>query len=217
MEIVGRTDSGRLVYKDALRELAEVLNARVADKKQNVVVCIGPTGSGKSMAALYTIKCMKPRWSVEKNLVYGADDLKRKLRDYRTSDPVTLFDEGSVVLNSYNHMKGDDIQITVMFDTMRSLGWTSFICVPSLPSLNKRIREFHIDYLIRCPSRSPVSGYDPRGFATIYRFESRDWGQPWFRPMATTLFDLPPDKTRAKYEKTKFDHQMQLIQGFVEA
>lgn len=203
------------IYVDLLTPFADHLKKRIKSKRQNIIAVVGGTGSGKSTLAIQLCRRIDPKWDLAENYIYSTEDLKRKL-SRPDSNPINLFDEGSVSLNSSNSMQKDDKMMVVLFDTMRSRGWTTIICIPSLDSLNKRIRTYHLDYLVMCPNVSPVRGYDKRGFATIYEHVLRDWGQPWDRPIGTTLFDKLPPRIDKEYQAIKTEHQNILIRKFIE-
>lgn len=142
------------------------------------------------------------------------EDLKNKLSDPNSS-PISLFDEGSISLNSNNSMRNDDKMLVALFDTMRSLGWTSVICIPSIDSLNKRIREYHMDYQLICPAMPLISGYDTRGFGQIFEHRLRNFGRPYNKLIATTLYKPLPPRIDAEYQRIKREHQDRLIQQFI--
>lgn len=204
------------IYADALTPFAKMLKARIRRNYQNVVAVTGPTGSGKSSLAISLCLAIDPTWSLKDNYIYSVGDLKRKLASTSTSSPISLFDEGSVSLNSGNAMRREDKELVTLFDTMRSLGWTSVICIPSIDSLNRKVREHHIDFMLMCPSSAPIKGYDPRGFAKIYRHVYRDWGKPYYELIATTLYPKLPRKVDEQYQRIKKAHQMELISKFID-
>lgn len=214
LEIVALDNNGDPIYSDLLTPFAEMLKKRIRSKRQNIVAVVGGTGSGKSTLAIQLCRRIDYKWDLAENYIYSTEDLKRKL-SRPDSSPINLFDEGSVSLNSSNSMQKDDKMMVVLFDTMRSRGWTTVICIPSLDSLNKRIRTYHLDYLIMCPNSTPLRGYDKRGFAKIYEHVLRDWGQPWDKPIGTTLFDKLPPRIDKEYQAIKTEHQNLLIQRFI--
>lgn len=203
------------IYEDALPAFAGVLKGRIRQKYQNVVAITGRTGSGKSTLAIRLAYSINPAWCLDANYIYSTEDLKRKLAGRPYSDPVSLFDECSVSLNSNNAMKSEDKTMVVLFDTMRSLGWTSLLCVPSMMSLNKRIREYHVDYMIMCPNKAPLPGYDPRGFAEIYQHVYRDWGEPYYKLRAVTLTKPLTETQQREYDKIKLAHQEKILADFI--
>lgn len=204
----------KLIYADALPAFAAVLKQRIKDHLQNVIVVTGSTGSGKSTLAIQLCRAMEPRWKISENYIYSVDDLKEKL-DTGGGSPISLFDEGSISLNSNNSMKADDKMLVALFDTMRSRGWTSIICIPSIDSLNKRIREFHTDYLIKCPAQPLVRGYGRRGIAQIFEHQIRDFQKPYDKLIATTLYKPLKPKLAEEYAIIKAAHQDRLIQRFI--
>lgn len=214
LEIVALDNNGDPIYSDLLTPFAEMLKKRIRSKRQNIIAVVGGTGSGKSTLAIQLCRRIDCKWDLAENYIYSTEDLKRKL-SRPDSSPINLFDEGSVSLNSSNSMQKDDKMMVVLFDTMRSRGWTTIICIPSLDSLNKRIRTYHLDYLIMCPNSTPLRGYDKRGFAKIYEHVLRDWGQPWDKPIGTTLFDKLPPRIDKEYQAIKTEHQDLLIQRFI--
>lgn len=214
LEIVALDNNGDPIYSDLLTPFAEMLKKRIRSKRQNIIAVVGGTGSGKSTLAIQLCRRIDYKWDLAENYIYSTEDLKRKL-SRPDSSPINLFDEGSVSLNSSNSMQKDDKMMVVLFDTMRSRGWTTIICIPSLDSLNKRIRTYHLDYLIMCPNTTPLRGYDKRGFAKIYEHVLRDWGQPWDKPIGTTLFDKLPPRIDKEYQGIKTEHQNLLIQRFI--
>lgn len=203
-----------LIYDDALPAFAKILKRRIKHRLQNVIVVTGSTGSGKSTLAIQLCRAMDSKWGIADNYIYDVEDLKNKLSDPGSS-PISLFDEGSISLNSNNSMRNDDKMLVALFDTMRSLGWTSVICIPSIDSLNKRIREYHMDYQLICPSRPLITGYDTRGFGQIFEHRLRDFGRPYNKLIATTLYKPLPPRIDTEYQRIKREHQDRLIQQFI--
>lgn len=216
LELAGIDDHGNPIYEDAFPVFAEILQHNIQNHRQNVVVVCGGTGSGKSMAMLSLIKKIDRNWQLEKNMVYSPGDLRSKLDNLDKANPLTMMDEGSVILNKKNAMTKNNKVVNLLFDTMRSLGWTTFIGIPQFRDLDRNIRDFHSNYMMMCPAHSPVKGYDPRGFITIYQHEVRDWGRAYYHPLLTTKFDLPSRKTIAKYEEIKRQRQVELLKNTLE-
>ena len=222
LEVVGsyvQSGQDRLIYADALPAFARILKDRIKHNLQNVIVITGGTGSGKSTLAINLCievgRALGERWQLAPNYIYSTDDLRAKLRQPDSCSSINLFDEGSVSLNSNNSQRSEDKMMVVLFDTMRSLGWTSVICIPHIDSLNKRIRYYHMDYHIRCPNSPLIRGYERRGFAQIYRHELRDFGKPYDKLIATTTFKPLTPKISEEYATIKRQHQQELIEKFL--
>lgn len=204
------------IYSDMLDTLARILKRRIKEHYQNVVVITGMTGSGKSTLALQLIYKLDPDWTLD-NYIYDASDLARKLKHKETANPISLFDEGSVSLNSLNFARSSDKAITVMLDTCRSLGWSTFICIPSINDLSKRVRDHLVDYVLMCPNRGLIPGYDKRGFFEVYKPRRAPWATSTYYDLqgAGVYSKLTGDKVD-EYERVKFQHQMELLNDFVE-
>ena len=109
------------IYSNLLDVFADVLKKNIKNGHQNVVVANGGTGSGKSTLLIDLCYKMSRDWELTENYIYSLKDLKRKLSK-PDSSPISLFDEGSVSLNSFNSQRAEDKAMSVLFDTMRSWG-----------------------------------------------------------------------------------------------
>lgn len=210
-----RKDGQHCVYNNLISAFAAMLAERIEDDRQNVIVVTGETGSGKSTFALQMCYAMGgKRWDLRSNYIYDVADLKTKL-DRPKPSPISLFDEGSISLNSNNSMRGDDKMLVALFDTMRSKHWTTFICIPRIGMLNKRIREVHVDYVCRCPIQPVLPGYEPRGFIQIYKRVKREWVDDYDRLIATGIFPPLDKRIDRLYRAVKASAQARLIDQFV--
>lgn len=217
LEVVGSykwSGQTKLIYRDARPAFAKVLRDRIADDYQNVVFCGGETGSGKSTFAIQMCQLVDRNWDLGPNYIYDIQDLRAKLDDPQSN--VSLFDEGTVTLNSGNSQRTEDKQMAVLFDTMRSLRWTTFIVAPRIQGINKRVRETHVSFMCLVPSQPIIRGYDTRGCVQIYRKISRDWGdKTYWKLEATTLFPKLTPRMQREYDRIKREHQMRLINEFI--
>lgn len=208
-------DDRTVIYGDLLPSFAKLLKNNIKDHKQNGVLIVGHTSSGKSTIGVKLCPLIDKNWSLDNDYIYGLKDLKKKVRN-PGSCPVSLLDEGSVSLNSYNSQKADDKKMTILMDSWRVLGKTTVICMPNDKDLNKRISRNHIDYKIVCPAKSPWPGKKARGFYTIYKHEYRDWGGDWWKPIGTSRFTKLDKATQAKYDAIKLQHLEELLKKFTE-
>ncbi len=217
LEVVGSykwSGQTKLIYRNACPAFAKVLRDRIKDDRQNVVFCGGETGSGKSTFAITMCGLIDRNWDLAANYIYDVTDLRKKLDNPQSG--VSLFDEGTVSLNSGNSQRSEDKQMAVLFDTMRSLGWTTFIVAPRIQGINKRVRETHVSYMCLVPSQPILRGYDTRGCVQIFRKISRDWSdKAYWKLEATTLFPKLTPRMQREYDKIKKDHQMRLLNEFI--
>lgn len=205
-----------LIYSDLMTALAKTLKKRIKDKHQNVILVVGPTGSGKSTCALNLIYALEPDWNIAENYVYSAEDLARKLKYRATASKITLYDEGSVSLNSLNSIRRSDNMQVVLLDTCRSLGWTTVICIPSINDLNKRIRDHLIDYVLVCSNKPLAPGLEARGFFELYKPGRDTWAKStYYHLIGAGTYKKIEGKKAEIYDRIKYEHQMALIGGFV--
>ena len=204
------------IYSDLMTALARTLKQRIKQKHQNVILVVGPTGSGKSTCALNLIYAMDPDWNIAENYVYSAEDLARKLKYRATASKITLYDEGSVSLNSLNSIRRSDNMQVVLLDTCRSLGWTTIICIPSINDLNKRIRDHLIDYVLVCSNKPLDPRLEARGFFELYKPGRDTWAKStYYHLIGAGTYKKIEGKKAELYDRIKYQHQMALIGDFV--
>lgn len=217
LEVVGSykwSGKTQLIYRNACPAFAKILRDRIKDDRQNVVFCGGETGSGKSTFAITMCGLVDRDWDLAANYIYDVTDLRAKLDNPQSN--VSLFDEGTVSLNSGNAQRSEDKQMAVLFDTMRSLRWTTFIVAPRIQGINKRVRETHVSFMCLVPSQPIIRGYDTRGCVQIFRKISKDWSdKSYWRLEATTLFPKLVPKVQREYDQIKKEHQMRLLKEFI--
>lgn len=210
---------GLPIYSDLLEGFAQHLNTRIKAHYQNVVAFVGGTGSGKSTAALRTCRAVDPYFTLKGNYIYDTEDLARKLA-MPPSDvsPVNLLDEGSVILNSNKHSTKEATDIVVIFDTMRSRGMTTLICIPELRSLNNRIRDDHLNYLVVCGEKAPIPGYQRRGFCKLFMRTrpSTFRNSVFWKPIGWGVYEPLPKALDEEYQTYKRKAQERLLDGFYE-
>ena len=222
-EVMHRIGTSRIddpplpIYSDLLEGFASHLNKRIKNNYQNVVGVVGGTGSGKSTAAFRLCKLVDPQFTLDTNYIYSTADLAAKLAmPKKNVSPVNFLDEGSVILNSNRHSTRESTDIVVLFDTMRSRGMTSIICIPELRSLNNRIREDHLNYLLVCGEKAPIPGYTKRGFCKLFiRTRSGTFSNSVFwKPVAWGVYKPLTPKMDQEYQEYKRRSQERLLQDF---
>lgn len=204
-----------VLYSDLLAVVAKMCKKRIADGYQNIIGFVGRPGSGKSTGAIEIARFMDPEWDLEKNYIYSVDDLRNALSD-GPSKRILLFDEASIILNSQNSRKSDDNEIVALFDTLRSFGWTVILVLPSLKSLNKRVRDFHLDFLLACPEQSLLPGYDRRGQVELYLPKRGTFADDTFWAFAGAgIYSPLTEELDAVYQPIKRKHQVDYLTKFI--
>lgn len=208
-------DNGEVLYLDLITPFAKIVKNMVKGGKDQVFVAYtGHTGSGKSNGAVLNCLAIDKKWDIDDGYIYTAGDFIKKLRKIRDGEKTTrvlLFDEGSVSLNSSNSQRKGDVSMTIAFDTLRSFGMVVYCCIPNLRHLNKRIDENHINFMWKVPVSSPKKGYSVKGFASLYAHAYRDWGQPYWDYVGTSVVKRVPPRIWEHYEEVKRQHQFEFI------
>lgn len=212
-------DKPRLpIYSDLPEVFAGILQNRVKAGYQNVVAVVGGTGSGKSAWALNECYLMDPYFLLEGNYIYTNADLAAKLSQPPDAvSKINWFDEGSVILNSNRHGTRESTDVVVLFDTLRSRGMTSFICIPELRSLNNRIRDDHVDFLVVCGEKSPIPGYSKRGFFKLFQKSKPSTFKTsvFWQPLAWGIYKMPRPALWREYQDYKKEAQRRLVEDFI--
>lgn len=203
------------IYSDLIHVVAKMCKARINEGYQNIVGFVGRPGSGKSTGAIRLALELDPEWDIERNYVYSVDDLRKVLQD-GPSKRILLLDEASIILNSQNSRKSDDSQIVTLFDTLRSFRWTVILAVPALKSLNKRIRDFHLDFLLACPERSLIPGYDRRGQVELYLPRRGTFADDtYWEYSGAGIYSPLPEEIDDVYQPIKREHQLAYLTKFL--
>jgi len=207
------------IYSDTFDMFVEELVKRSKNDQQNVILCEGPTGSGKStlaiLLAMQLAKRLDTTFDLDKDYIYGAKDMWHKLDEEKAS-PVSLIDEGTLSLNTMNFRRKDDTDLVVLFDTMRSRHWTTFICAPNVRQINPTVRRLHVDFKCECsgPDNQFVKGYE-RGFFEVtnkaFSRRKRYDPDPYWNVLTTGIFGTLPNDIDRKYQKIKSKRQEMLI------
>lgn len=211
------------IYHDAFDVFVETLRKRIKANQQNVIIVDGDTGAGKSTLAIQICielaKKLDVSFDLKRDYIYSFDDLWDKLQDPDAS-PINLIDEGSLLLSSKNSMSRENKDMVNLFNTMRSRGWSTVICAPSIFQIDKGVRTIHADYRVHCSSEdhSLIKGYG-RGFFEVSKAKrsefSRD-SEPYWYLLYTGVFGKLPDKVDKEYQPIKREAQSKLIKNIVD-
>lgn len=208
------------IYSDAMDVFVKVLAKRIRNHQQNVVVVEGNTGAGKSTLAIqlcYELaKQLKVPFSLEQDYIYSLADLYRKIEDPQAS-PINLIDEAVLIVNAKRSQTKESVDTVNLFNTMRSLGWTTIMCAPSIFQIDKTVRVVHVDYKVHCSSEDscPLPGYG-RGFFEVSKARRHEYSksaEPYWVLQCTGVFGSLPPAIDAEYQPIKKAAQMRLIAG----
>ena len=221
MHMIAKYRKGRLdlgIYSDAFDEFAKMLTKRIKRSQQNVIMVEGSTGAGKSTFAIllcYELsKRLKCKFSLAEDYIYTMEDLLAKIQNPNAS-PINLIDEAVLVVSSKGSMTKQNRDMVDIFNTMRSLGWTTILVAPSIYQIDKTLRLMHIDYKVHCSSEddSLIRGYG-RGFFEVSkpkRYEYSKDAEPYWVLQVTGVFGKLPPRIDSQYQPIKLDAQRKLI------
>ncbi len=210
------------VYSDGLDIFINELKKRIKNEQQNVVIIDGDTGAGKSTLGIQICyglaKLLKVDFSLEKDYIYSLEDLWRKLQDPNAS-PINFMDEGALILSAKNSMSKESKDIVNLFNTMRSRGWSTIICVPNYKQIDKGVRTTHADFRVHCSSNDSciLKGYG-RGIFEVskaIRHEYSKDGDPYWMLIFTGIFKRMPEKIAAEYKEVKSNAQKRLVDNML--
>lgn len=208
------------IYSDTFDIFVKILAKRTKNRQQNVIMVEGDTGSGKSTFAIQLAfalaKALGKEFSLTKDYIYSIDDLWKKLEDPDAS-PISLIDEAVLVLNSKRSQSNDSVDIVNLFNTMRSRGWSTILCAPSIKLINKDVRCLHVDYDVYCSSED--NSFVPdigRGLFELSkmkrkRFSKKSSDEPYQMLLSTGVFRALPKKIDDEYQPIKNQAQDTLI------
>ncbi len=225
MHMVATYKKNRLklgIYSDTFDLFILELRDRIKRNQQNVVIVDGDTGAGKSTLAIHICielaKKLKVPFDFQKDYIYSLEDLWDKLQDPEAST-INLIDEGSLLLSSKNSMSKENKDIVNLFNTMRSRGWSTIICAPSIFQIDKGVRQVHADYRVHCSSEdhSLIRGYG-RGFFEVSKAKRNEYSkdaEPYWMLISTGIFGALPEKVDNIYQPIKYQAQQKLIDNMI--
>ena len=213
------------LYKDLLACLVRHMHNNIEDDFDNVAVIDGIEGVGKSsftwvLAEAYQaykhIQAGEPIYpdqrffDFEKQLTYGADSLRDKLRNGDDKHSVFWLDEAYDIANKREWQTEKNQLMIKNLVKMRSRHWTLLMDVPRLEDMDVYIREHRARYWITCEYGMTFDGlgYVPRGIFHL-RVRDRKTGR-WVDCGYGTYPDMPSDvkRTYREYKEASQDKDL---------
>lgn len=200
------------VYSDLIHVLGKKFRANLKEDDQNVICITGQPGSGKSTLGIHLAKAIQPDWTLESGYIYDDEDLGNKMA-LNSHNQVFLFDEASLALNSRDSMRTGSRNIIAVLDTCRSRHNSIIFCLPAFEDLNKSVRERLCQCRIRCAGREDtiVPGYSGRGFFQVYKPVRQEFGDTFWKLIATGIFPKLTPQESADYNKIKLQNQNEFL------
>ena len=122
------------------------LKARVANNKNNMIICTGPTGSGKSWSNLRICKDADDTFDIKK-VSFGPEQFMAVINsgELKGKGAAMLYDEAGVTFNSRNWYSVSNKMLHYFLQTCRSQNQMLFFNAPDISFLDVGARKlFHI-------------------------------------------------------------------------
>ena len=193
------------LYKDLLSLLAEDMHKNVKADYDNVLMCEGGEGSGKSNLVWNVINTFSPGFDIRQVYVYNMQGIRERFANADYGGGIFWMDETSQIASNRTWQSADNQDLVGILETSRSKHMTICGCVPNITRVDVYLREFRMRYLLRCkPMKFPNIGYKPRG---IFELLKRNNETNQMEHVGYGLFDPMPDQAKMIYEPIKAEFQ----------
>lgn len=146
------------------------MRKNLAEDYDNLIVCYGGEGSGKSNAMFALLQEFDPNLDIEKCYTYDNAAFRSKIREGGDIGRTFWMDEGSIMASNRDWNTQNNKGFVKTLETCRSRHYTLGVCIPSLDRLDIYIREHRIRYAIHCePMTFHTGGFKKRGYAAAYK------------------------------------------------
>ncbi len=193
------------LYEDLLGLLVEDMKRNIKADYDNVLMCDGGEGSGKSNLIWNVIERFHPGFDIEKVYVYNMQGIRDRFASGDYGGDIFWMDETSQIASNRTWQSEDNQDLVGILETCRSKHMTLCGAVPNISRVDIYLREFRMRYLLRCkPMSFPSIGYRPRGVFELLK-RNNETGQ--MQHIGYGLFDPMPTEAKEKYEPIKAEFQ----------
>lgn len=202
------------LYEDLLDLLVKDMHKNIAADYDNVLMCSGGEGSGKSNLIWNVINKFRPGFDIEKTYVYNMQGIRDRFASGDYGGDVFWMDETSQIASNRKWQSEDNQDLVGILETCRSKHMTLCGAVPSISRVDIYLREYRMRYLMICrPMSFPTIGYKPRG---IFELLKRNNESGEMQHIGYGLFDPMPEDAKKIYEPIKADFQERFRQKIAE-
>ena len=193
------------LYEDLLDLLIKDMHKNVARDYDNVLMCSGGEGSGKSNLIWNVINKYQPGFDIKKVYVYNMQGIRDRFASGDYGGDVFWMDETSQIASNRKWQSEDNQDLVGILETCRSKHMTLCGAVPSISRVDIYLREYRMRYHLRClPMSFPTIGYKPRGIFELFK---RDDMSGEMQHVGYGLYNPMPPEAKAVYEPIKADFQ----------
>lgn len=185
------------------------LKRRIRHNKNNIVIFVGQTGSGKSYSALRLAEMLDPTFSVERCLFKAEDFVEMVENHSLPKGSVLLWDEVGLSMDARNFQSIGNKLVAYVLESFRYMNLTLILSVPSLSFCDVKLRKL-VHFIIET-QRIDHKKMMVACKVLMIRHYARDQGgkiyQQFLRrkglKLSTTWFNHPSQKLADAYEKKK--------------
>lgn len=187
------------LYDDLIGLLIKDMKANVAKDYDNVLLCTGGEGSGKSGLMYAILSRYKEDWDdavdIPKAYTYNMDFMRERMANDDWGSGIFWMDETTQIASNRDWQSGDNKDFVSMLETFRSKKFFFGGCAPKLERVDVYLREFRMRYHLHVqPMQFPTIGYMPRG---IFELQKRN---PQSMELEHVGYGLFPDMPQAAKE-----------------
>ena len=200
----------RYLYKDLLKLLAEDMHDNVKNDYDNVVMCCGGEGSGKSVLVYWLLREFNggEKFDIASAYTYNMDVLRERFGAGDFGCGMFWMDETTQIASNRTWQSEDNQDFVSVLETFRSKKMLFAGCAPKIERVDVYLRDFRMRYLLRCqPQKFPKYGKLQRG---VFELLKRNPDSGEMEHVGYGLYpDMPPEDKEI-YLKCKEDNQERL-------
>ena len=190
------------LYKDLMLKLAQYMHENIREDFDNILVAEGGEGVGKSHWTYWIAKIFEPTFDFERQLTYGTDQLRQKLKRGDDKHSVFWLDEAYDIINKRDWQQNEHKKFIGLLVKMRSRGWTLLMDIPRADDSDVYIRDHRARYWVTVEYGMEFdnTGYHERGVFQL-RVRSKKTGR--WEHVGYGLFPPMPPEVKKIYDKYK--------------
>ena len=194
------------LYKDLMQKLAAYMHNNIRKDFDNIAVVDGLEGVGKSGWTWWLAYIFEPTFDFERQLTYGVDQLKKKLRRGDDKHSIFWLDEAYDIIGKRDWQEKNHKKFIGQLVKMRSRGWTLLMDIPRAGDADIYIRDHRAQYWITVEygMEFDITGYHERG---VFQLRLRSKKTGYWEHVGYGLFPPMPPEIEKIYKQYKEKYQ----------
>lgn len=192
------------LYKDWLDVLVRDMKRNVDSNFDNVLLCTGGEGCGKSSWMYWLFEKYSPGFDIGQSYTFDMNNLRERFRTGDYGNGLFWMDETSQMASNRKWQSEDNQDLVSILEVFRSKKFLFGGCIPSLDRADIYLREFRMRYQVICqPMSFPKFGYKERGY---FEVKKRDLSGN-MKSIGYGMYDPMPEEADKIY--TEFKNKFQ--------